>query len=290
MPRSFIDKIAQGTRRVVPDVNKLVTGTPPANSRMHLFQFGTSPAAGTYPGAALAMQQIVGGTTPSLNGGITIVADPTAPNKQYLTRSSLKNLVASGKGRLYILDLLVTYNTITTNVTTAAQTMTASAGGADVRPRTANRRTQLMLDVTTALGGVAANITAGYTKTVTNTAGRSSGAQALVVSSIQGRLPLSPLFMPLQAGDEGVASLQTLTVSALMGAGVIAACLVDLLAIIDISADTEPRERAYVTDQAALIEIPTGAALSYIWEPISAVASQQLAVTHDFAECDLTAA
>jgi hypothetical protein len=54
MPRSYVDKLAQGTRRVLPNLQKLITGTPPANSWMHLFQFGPSPAAGTYPGAALA--------------------------------------------------------------------------------------------------------------------------------------------------------------------------------------------------------------------------------------------
>jgi hypothetical protein len=290
MPRSFIDKIAQGTRRLIPNVHKLVTGTPPANSWMHLFGLGPAPAAGTYPGAALAMQQIVGGTSPSISGGIAIVADPTAPNKQYITRSSLKNLVANGKGRLYILDLLVTYKGIDTN-SAIAQPFTGSAAGSDQRPRTARRDTQAFLDVTTALAAGAANVTLTYTKTVSLASARSTGAQAVTVSSIVARVPQSTLFLPLQAGDEGIASAQSIIFSAAMGAGgVVSLCLADLIAIVDIATDQDPIIRAHATDQAALIEIPTGAALTYIWEPVSATASQRIEVTHEFSECDLTAA
>ena len=290
MPRSFIDKLAQGTRRFIPNIQKLITGTPPANSWMHTFQFGPDTPAGTYPGAALAMQTITGGTSPSLSGGIVTVADPSGSSKQYITKSSIKNLVANGKGRIYLIDLLATYNGINTN-SAVAQNFTGSAAGADIRPRTTNRRTQCFLDVTVALGATASNVTLTYTKTVSLASGRSTGAQAMVTSAIVGRLPHNTLFLPLQAGDEGIASAQSIIFSAAMLAGTATLCLCDVLAVIDLGpTDQEPVVRSHITDPASLIEIPTGAALSYIWEPVSATASQRIALTHEFSECDLTAA
>ncbi len=290
MPRSAKDKIQQGTRRYLPAIHRFVNATPPTNSFFHLFQFGTNPPAGTYAGSALARSQVVGGSSPSPTTGIITLPNPTSPNKQYLTRASLKNLVANGTGRLYLIDLLVSYNGIPATTTTP-QPMTSSAVNTDQRPRTANRFSQMFVDVTTALGATPANITVSYTHTNDLTAGaRSTGAQALTTSAVQARIPHTSPFLPLQAGDDGVASIQTSTMSISMGAGVFALCICDVLAVIDINTDQQPVERSYADDTGALIEIPSNAALSMIWEPVSNTASQRLQSTLTFSECDLSAA
>jgi hypothetical protein len=146
-------------------------------------------------------------------------------------------------------------------------------------------------EVTVALGAGAANLTVTYTRASDLTSARSTGAQAMVASSIVGRVPQSTLFLPLAAGDEGVASIQTAQLSAGMGAGgTFALVLADLIATLDIETSGTGKVDVFSDDAAALIEIPTGAAMFWIWEPVSAVASQRLQQQLYFAECDLSAA
>lgn len=289
MPRSYIDKLAQGTRRYRCDLHWYINSTPAANSWSHSYQTSIAPAAGTYSGTALARQQVTGGTSPSVTGGLINIIDPVAPNDQYLTEATLKNLVSGGTGRLYILDLLVYYPGIDAN-SNSLQTFTSSAAASDQRPRTGNRNTVAFFDVTTALGAGAANMTVTYTN-IGLTSGRSSGAFALTASSVVGRVPHATAFVPLQAGDDGIASVQTVQLSAAMGAGsALALCLANVLGVIDITTDLVPASKIYANNPSALIEIPTGAALTYLWEPVSATASQRLVTTLATSECDLSAA
>lgn len=291
MPRSYIDKLAQGTRRFVPDLHWYINSTPAAQSWSHSFQTATKPAAGSYSGTALTRTQVTGGSSPSHTGGLILVADPSGSNQQYLTDGSIKNLVASGRGRLWLLDLLVYYPGIDGNVNTL-QTMLSSAAGSDQRPSRgqSNRNTIAFFDVTTALGAGAANVTVGYTNQ-SSASGKSSGAFALTPSSVVGRVPHATLAMPLQSGDEGVASIQTVQLSAAMGAGsALALCLANVLGFMDITEDLVCREKDFAAKPWALTQIPTGAALTYLWEPISATASQRLETTLGFSECNMNAA
>jgi hypothetical protein len=290
MPRSYIDKLAQGTRRVIPDLHWYINSTPAANSFSHSFQTSVRPTPGSYSGSALARRQVTGGTSPSLTGGLIVTTDPTAPNQLYLTKGTLKNLVASGTGRLYILDLLVYYPGIDAN-SNAAQNFTSSAAASDQRPRsTTEKNTVMFFDVTTALGATPANMTVTYTDQSGN-GSASSGAFALTTSSVVGRIPHATPFVPLAAGDTGARSVQTVQLSAAMGAGsALCLCMANVLDVIDVTTDQVPTRQLFATDPTALIEIPTGAALTYLWEPVSATASQRLISTLQFSECDLDAA
>ena len=293
MPRDTRAKLQSGTRRKVPFA-KTITGTPAAASFTHLFQFGGFPAAGAYSSfaaAALARQQVVGGTSPSVAGGYQTVTNPTAPANNYLTRSTLNNLAASGQGTLYLLDWLVTYKTIDAN-SALLQTMTASAAGTDQRPRTYDDRSIIFADVSVALGAGAANLTVAYTSTKSGLpSARSTGAQTLTVSSAAGRIPHAYLFLPLQADDPGVASIQTAQLSGAMGAGsAFSLNIANILAEITISTSLVGESINYSNDSDGLIEIPDNAALTWVWCPTSAVATQNLIGTNHITEADIAAA
>lgn len=294
MPRSARDKIQQGTRRMIPAIHRFVNSTPAALAPMHLFRYGTNPPAGSYAGAALAATQIVGGASPSPTTGIINPIAPTAPAKNYLTRAHLKNLVAGGTGTLYLIDALVSYKTITTNVGTGAQNMTGSAVNTDIRPRTGRKDSQVFADVATALGATPANLTLSYTRTNDLTTGaRSTGAQALTASALVAQIPLAAgPFLALQAGDQGVASIQSATVSALMGSGVIDLIICDVLAVLDINTDLQGVDKSFGNTEEAdgLLEVPSGAALSLIWVPNSSTAGQRLQLDLTIVEADLAAA
>ncbi len=293
MPRSAKDKLKQGIRRVVPYHkfidSAIVTVTPPANSFTHLFQVGVSPALGAYPGVALAKTQLVGGSSPSITGGIVTVADPVSPAKNYLTSQSLRNLVSTGTGTLWLLDLLVCYQGINAN-SNALQTMTGSGAGSDQRPRTSGARSVMFADVQTSLGATPANLTVTYTDIDGLTSGRTTAAEAMVISSAVGRMPNAAGFIPLASGDNGVASIQSAQLSAAMGAGTFALVIADILAQIPIVTTLIEAEKNYAANDDALIEIPTGAALSFVWEPTAATASQRLRGLLTFSEADLDAA
>jgi hypothetical protein len=208
-----------------------------------------------------------------------------------LTKGFLRNMVAAGKGTLYLIDWLVTYRSIDAN-SAAAQNMLSSVAGTDARPRTSSDRTILFADTSVVLGAGAANLTVTYTSTKSGLpSARSTGAQALTASAPVGRIPHAFMFLPLQADDPGVASIQTAQLSAGMGAGSqIALNLANILAEITITSDLDARAENYSDDTDGLIEIPTGAALSLIWQPTAATASQQLQGNLNITEADLAAA
>ena len=293
MPRDTRAKLQAGTRRKFPFA-KTITGTPAAGSFTHLFQFNGYPATGAYgsfAAAALARQQVVGGTSPSIAGGYQTVTNPTSPNKNYLTKSHLRNLGSSGQGTLYLLDWLVCYRGIDGN-SALAQNMTSSAAGTEQRPRTYSDRSIMFADVSTVLGAAGANLTVTYTSTKSGyPSARSTGAQAFTASSPAGRLPHSYLFLPLQADDPGVASIQTAQLSVGMGAGgVFSLNIANILAEITIETSLVGKTENYADDTDGLIEIPTDAALTWIWCPTSAVATQPLIGSNNLTEADLAAA
>jgi hypothetical protein len=269
MPRNNKDKIMSGTPRLYPWGKSSVVTT--AARFQHLFQSAGSPVAGAYSSfaaAALATQQVVGGTSPSIAGGYLSPTNPSTPNKNYLTRQHLRNLTANGHGTLYLLDWLVCYRGFDANTGSAQNTTGAiSASGEDARPRTYSDRSIIFADVSTTLGVTTRDLTVTYTSTKSGTpGGRSTGAHALTASAVAGNVPHLFGFLPLQADDPGVASIQTAQLSGAMGAGVFSINIANILAQITMGTSAIGEDRDYV-EEAHLVEIPTDAALTWLWLP-----------------------
>jgi hypothetical protein len=190
----------------------------------HLFQNAGDPAAGTYAGAALAAQQYVGGTAPTVAGGYLTYPNPVAPRQNYITKAKGLNKTASAIGVFHFVDLLVAYQGFNGN-SAIAQPTTGSAVNVDILPRyVGGLNCVLWADVQTALGATPANLTVSYSKD-TSSGARTTISTAIVVSSGQSRIPHVPLFLPLQAGDRNIISIQSATLSAGTGAGTFALCI-----------------------------------------------------------------
>lgn len=183
--------------------------TTVANAYSSLFRADGLPTIGTYtniPGGAAHSRASVG----AWSFGLT---NPTSPNRKYLLTLGLAH--SQAVNMIILVDLLVAAGNIDANVATA-QTINSVA-----LPRyTSGAGVLMTFEVTAALGVTAANLTATYT----NQAGagsRSTGAQAMTTSAIVQRLQPTVLgpYMPLQASDFGVQSVQTVQLSAAMGAG-----------------------------------------------------------------------
>lgn len=269
--------------------------TTVALSNYALFQFGAQPAAGTYPGAALAKTAITGGSSPSITGGILAFTDPTAPDKSFLTFGNVHGQTANAVGRLKFVDYLVCYQGFNANSGSAQNTTGgAGAGGSDIPAgRGGNDNTFLIFDVQTAFGA-----TAGVTVvcTYTNqslTGSRTSQTTTLIASAPQGQIPYTPFFIPLQAGDTGIASLQTVDLSGTgTGAGTFAAVICREIAEVDVLASSVGSllfgEVRWAVDPLRFPRIYTGTAVSWIWIPSSAVTTPSLGGSLELVAVDLT--
>lgn len=181
-----------------------VKTAPTAASGGHysLWQSAGNPGAGSYSGSKTATQLLrttQGALAPLSNagGGKRLFANACAAR------------TSNAAGTLTIWDALLYYAGID-HTTNAAQALTNVA----TLPRyTTGAGLQAFLEVTSALGATAQNVTLGYTNQA-GTAGRASVAQAIQASSVVGRLCHGLLSLPLQAGDTGLRSVETATFSA----------------------------------------------------------------------------
>lgn len=171
------------------------------------------PGAGAYtniPGGAVHTRA---------SAGAWPLISPTDPDKKYLLSPGANHL--TGTNIVCLVDLLVAAGNINANAT-GAQTVNTTA----LTRYTDGVGVMMIFDVTTALGATASNVTVAYTNQA-GTGSRSTGAIAMTTSCIVYRAqPVSGgIIMPLQATDYGVRSVQTVTFSAAMAAGVVSILL-----------------------------------------------------------------
>lgn len=259
------------------DWTAILPSTVVALANYHLFQLFLNPAAGTYPGVALNAQTVTGGTTPSLTSGLINFLDPTAPDRSYFLYGEALSQSSTMLGEVIIFDLLAYYPGISA-ATGAPQGLIG--GLSDLPSRIASGRgVHMMLDTTVALGALATTCQITYTNRL-GTAGRLTPSFNVVASSPVGRVPHARFILPLQAGDDGVQSVQTFDLLATMGAGVISLCLIKPLISIPIPANFSTTsgigQRSWWVDPLDITEILTGAALSAVFIPSAAVGSAQL--------------
>lgn len=184
--------------------------TTVASAWSGLFDTGGLPVAGAYtatPGAVCT-----NATTGALSFGIP---NPAGANEVYLLTFGYTSTVQINMAILA--DLLVQVGSIA--VAGAGATVSSAA----LTRYTNGNGVMMTWEVTTALGATPANLTVSYTNQA-GTAAQSTGAQALTVSAIVGRLqPIATgPYSPLASGDYGVRAVATATTSANMTAGALA--------------------------------------------------------------------
>lgn len=167
------------------------------------FQSAGTPGAGSYSGTALTAVQLSSSTT-----GAVPFSNASASKKLFLVAGNLAASNTSGTFRLW--DLLLYYPGINHATAPGAQTLT---NGVTLPRYTTGQGVAAFLEVTTGLGATAQNVTLSYTNQA-STAGRSTGAQAIVTSSSAGRFPHAFLQFPTQGTDTGIKSVESVTFSA----------------------------------------------------------------------------
>jgi hypothetical protein len=211
-----------------------------------------------------------------LTSGLINFLDPTAPDRSYFLYGECLPQSAT-LGELIIFDLLAYYPGIACN-NAAPQALVGAASV--LPPRIASGRgVHMMLDTTAALGAGASNNVITYTNRL-GVGGRLTPIFAMVPSAPIGRVPHSRYILPLQAGDDGVQSVQIFDLTVAMGGGTVSLCLIKPLVSIPVPANFSTTsgvgQAQWFSDPLDITEILTGAALSAVFIPSAAVANAQL--------------
>lgn len=195
---------------------KSVTATLVAGRPASLWSLAGSPGAGSFD---TTLNGVVLSSTTTIPNGAIPHFDPVSGNS-YL---AYLDAMATQAGQLLVLDRMWHNGGITITIATA-QTITSPAwpsrcptSGTDDTPATTGLGVLLALEVSAATGAGTPTITISYTNQA-GTAGRTAtNIQATVATSAIG----ATYFIGLQAGDTGVRSVQSITLSATWTSGTI---------------------------------------------------------------------
>ena len=227
-------------------------------------QFPIAKASLTTKGAGLAQSLWkaagfpIGGASPSSGaGGIpdrtTVGALPFAGFGAWLGYLAKLSLVSSTAGTVFIADRLWANSGLNATLTTA-QTI----NGATITRYASGVGNQLWIEIYTATGATASNLTVSYTNQA-GTAGRTTTV-AMQNAPVVGQM----VWVPLQAGDTGILSVQSVTLSASTGtAGDFGLTILQQIDLISIAtANLAPPRGVY--DTALPIIDPNAALMFYV--------------------------
>ena len=232
-----------------------------------LFRGGGNPAADTIMGTGtnLAFQALTDATTNAT--GIQHGGNVT-DYKVLLNAAAQTAAATTAPCVLMLVDLLGFYP-ITTVTTTGAQVLNNTV----TLPRYTNGAgVQAFITPTTVMGAGVPNISLGYTNSAavgsratpaTLPIGNTAAAVTSIVYSGTGNGKYGP-FMPLQAGDSGIRSVQTINLSASYVSGVLNLVLCKPLVTLPITTLGVTAERDLVNQFASMPKIYNGACLAWL--------------------------
>lgn len=196
MAITTLDQLLAAPRQMLPIFK--VSATSKAIGALH----STWLTNGAYgPGSAPG---VVAGVVPtSATAGAIKFVNPVSGE----TTIDKLSLAVSTIGMVTLYDRLLHSSGLSGTVT-AAQTVNSTA----LTRETTGEGVELYLEWYTATGSTAVNVTASYTNS-DGTAGRTTSSVQIVASPVAGMM----LRLPLAAGDKGVRSVQSVTLSATTG-------------------------------------------------------------------------
>ena len=232
-----------------------------------LFRGGGNPPADTILGTGtnLAFQSLTDATTNATgipHGG------NVGGYKHLLNAAAQTAAATTAPCVLMLVDLLGFYN-ITSVTTTGAQTLNNTV----TLPRyTDGAGVQAFITPSTVMGAATPNISIGYTNSAgtasratpaTLPIGNTAAAVTSIVYSGTGAGKFGP-FMPLQAGDAGIRSVQSINLSASYVSGVLNLVLCKPLLTLPITTLGVTAERDLVNQFASMPKVYDGACLAWL--------------------------
>ncbi len=215
MAITTVDGLFAGLRQPVP-FTKAVTATLVAGRPASLWSLAGAPGAGGYD---TTLNGVVLSSSSALVAGQIPHYDPASGNS-YL---AYLQAMATQAGTLLLLDRLW-HNGGFTITSTAAQSITSPTwparcptSGTDDTPATTGLGVMLAVEVSAATGAGTPTITVSYT----NQAGTAGRTATNIIGTVATSAIGATYLLGLQAGDTGVRSVQSLTLSATWTSGTI---------------------------------------------------------------------
>lgn len=206
--------------------HKLIPTVGVANVPHSLWAGGGIPAAGTYGSTGKANGRVL---TDASTGAHAYTNAPSG--QMYLVRAGMNPLASTCQGSIYLVDRIadcaLAHAEATGSITglTATSRLPAAATNAEA--------CQIFVYVTSALSGASNTITYTYTNQA-GTGSRVTQNVVTVASAVANRSCNLNMFVGLQAGDTGVRSIESVTLSSGSATGTLCVCLVRILARIPI--------------------------------------------------------
>jgi hypothetical protein len=223
-----------------------------------LWRFEGIPCgADAWTNAAVAVSNTHGGAASGIEGGPMLITNPGGVRQKWLVGMSA---MASQAGTLMLYDRQIQYGLATS---TGAQNLTGMTvvGG---RYGTSYAGNQIWLEVgVTLLAAQTDTVSATYT----NQAGTGSRqTPAVAIGQTGSREAARIIMLPLAAGDTGVQSIQSITITGTtMATGVLAATIVRPLLALHIPGAGAAVSRDLISGFPQVMEIKSGAGLSLAW-------------------------
>ena len=259
------------------DFNKTVAnGAYVAGAWYDLSILSGSPVANTYTGTALTSQV----PTETTGWGIYHGGNVSLDTKHLLKAVAVSNTATASPGTLLLVDTLLYYPGIS-STSASLQTLTNSSS---LSRYTTGQGNRMYLVHTVASGTNTPTVAMSYTRQNTGgtDTGRALGATTAFVASVGiGRFPHSGTaannrgpFLPLQSGDTGVQSVQSVTVTT-PHATTGTMCLVICQPLVEIPLTTAnvPVIVDFLSAVPSLPQIQDGACLNLLYQPAGAAAN-----------------
>ena len=232
----------------------VASGTGTTGRCYDLFLGTGIPAAGAYSGTA-------GVATALTDAGIYHGGDVSTDEKHLLGLSVVSPTGVYNPGWLILMDLLLYYPSLVVTGSPTALDNTVTL------PRyTDGKGVMAFLVVQTALGAATPSLTLTYTNS-TPTGSRTSSAVVAVANSLPTPTLLGvngAMFVPLQAGDVGIQSVQSYTINSGGTTGTVCLVLARELARIPLVTVNVPTERDFLSQLPPFPRIYDGASLSFL--------------------------
>ncbi len=272
MAIATLDAAVSGSRPPVA-INKALTGTMVVGRPHSLWTIGGNPGAGS------AAANTAGGVVPTnATAGALSHTNPASGEAHLLDWLGVSSTQA---GTLLLCDRLLhiqgnSGGTAISSTITTAQTINSTTlpsrcatSGADVAPSTNGYGVYAGVEVVTATGAGTPTLTLGYTNSDGTASRTATNTDATVATSIAGTF----YRIGLQAGDVGVRSIQSFTLSATWTSGQLNLVLYRVIKAIALSASNVPTmldwisgggPRIYDNSCLFFIFVPSGTASTLI--------------------------
>jgi len=273
----LINEMTTNGKKWRADFNKTVAnGAYSAGAWYDLSVLSGSPVANTYSGTALTAQA----PDESSGWGIYHGGNVSTDTKHLIKAVAIGNTATASPGTLLLVDVCLYYPGINTTLATQqnmtnSTSLTRYTNGVGLRP---------YMVMTVASGANTPSLAMSYTRQDTGgtDTGRALGATTnLVASSGIGRFPHSGIaannrgpFLPLQSGDTGIRSVQSVTITTPHATtGTAALVLCRPLVEIPLGIANVPTIMDFLTQVPSLPQVADGACLNLLYQPAGAAAN-----------------